>query len=420
MSNPTPQIRFKEFEERFNFERLDEVADKLKSYSLSRDVETLESTGYRYIHYGDIHTKRASLIIDEQVLPSINKGDYISLQQGDLVIADASEDYQGIATPALLLNNPSHYVIAGLHTIALRVKKQHSPLYLYYLLNSPVFKRYAYKAGTGMKVFGISYPNLAKFEHLYPSKNEQEKIGLILKQLDDTIELYQQLINQRKQFKKTMLLKMFPQKGERVPKLRFKGFKADWEKILFGELFKVTSGFAFKHEDYVNNGVKIVNGEAIQHGKINTNNWNYLPQSFLIKYGDFVLKTDDIVLGLNRPITNNQLKIARVPESLNNSLLYQRAGKIIFKTENIDKEFSYQLLENEIFRFVLKEAVGSDQPFISTTKLDKWSFLYPTDLNEQQKIGDFFKELNATIGLHEKKLANYQQLKKTLLQKMFI
>lgn len=199
-----------------------------------------------------------------------------------------------------------------------------------------------------------------------------------------------------------MLLKMFPQQCESVPEVRFSGFDKIWERVVFSDLFKVSSGYAFKKSNYVEKGTPIVNGESIQHGEIFSNAWNYLPEDFLEKYESFILKTNDIVLGLNRPITNNQLKIARVPESLNNSLLYQRAGKIIFKTENIDKEFSYQLLENEIFRFVLKEAVGSDQPFISTTKLDKWSFLYPTDLNEQQKIGDFFKELNATIGLHEK------------------
>lgn len=202
--------------------------------------------------------------------------------------------------------------------------------------------------------------------------------------------------------------------------MRFEGFSEEWEDILFGELFKVSSGFAFKQEDYVKEGIRIVNGESIQHGKIHMKNGNYLPSCFLSKYEGFILKTDDIVLGLNRPITNNRLKIAKIPSDLNNSLLYQRAGKINFKTDDTEKNFSYQLIENEVYKFALKEAVGSDQPFISTTKLEKWSLLYPSDFSEQQKIGDFFKELNDTIDLYEKKLANYQQLKKSLLQRIFI
>ncbi|MGY0173450.1 restriction endonuclease subunit S [Lactococcus petauri] len=203
-----------------------------------------------------------------------------------------------------------------------------------------------------------------------------------------------------------------------APELRFKGFLDDWEQRKFAEMYDIVSGFAFKLSDYSDVGVPIVNGEAINHNDISSNNWNYLPESFRNKYPNFLLKTGDIVLGLNRPITNNELKISQVPSILNDSLLYQRAGKVNI-LNGTDVNFSFHLLNKEIYEFVLKEAVGSDQPFISTTKLKKWQYLVPKSEIEKEKIGAFFYSLNQLITLHQRKLDKLKQLKQGYLQQLF-
>ena len=114
------------------------------------------------------------------------------------------------------------------------------------------------------------------------------------------------------------------------------------------------------------------------------------------------MKEGDIVVGLNRPITNGNIKIARIPSKYNDSLLYQRAGKIVYK-ENCDKNFSYVLLSQEILKHTLVEAVGSDQPFISTSKLDKWQMMIPSNIEEQKKIGNYFRNLDHLITLHQRR-----------------
>ena len=202
-----------------------------------------------------------------------------------------------------------------------------------------------------------------------------------------------------------------------VPKIRFKGFVDAWTQRKLGDYFNITSGFAFKMDDYVKTGVLIVNGESIQHGIVSSNNWSYLPLEFQKKYSSFLLKTDDIVLGLNRPITNGNLKIAKIPKELNDTLLYQRAGKIDFIQE-VDKDFSYYVLGAEVKQFVLKEAVGSDQPFISTTKFKDWSFKIPNKL-EQAAIGKFFCTLDEIITATQRKVTGLKQLKRAYLQQMF-
>ena len=206
------------------------------------------------------------------------------------------------------------------------------------------------------------------------------------------------------------------------PKLRFKADDGsqfpDWEEHNFGDLYKVCSGYAFKYENYCASGVALVNGQAIQHGWIDDNNMNYLPETFLQQYKDFVLKENDIVLGLNRPITNGKLKIARVPKEYNNSLLYQRAGKIVCK-KAVDDDFSYALLAREIFKFTIKEAAGSDQPFISTSKLNNWKIIVPSSEQEQQKIAEFLSTIDTVIAKQKETVSAWEERKKGVMQKLF-
>lgn len=203
-----------------------------------------------------------------------------------------------------------------------------------------------------------------------------------------------------------------------TPKIRFKGFKDDWEQRKFSDCYKMSSGYAFKMSDYCDEGVGLINGESIQHGIINDDNLNHLPEFFIQQYPEFLLKENDIVVGLNRPITNGNLKIARIPSKYNDSLLYQRAGKIVYKTD-CDKDFTYVLLSQEILKHTLVEAVGSDQPFISTSKLDGWKMMMPSNMEEQVKIGEYFQNLDDLITLHQRKCDETKQLKKFMLQKMF-
>lgn len=205
-----PDLRFSGFTDDWKLVSLDSLVDRIKSYSLSRAVETKENTGYKYIHYGDIHTNVAGIVDESSNLPNIQDGNYELLKKGDLVLADASEDYQGIATPALINIETPYNLVAGLHTIALRSKiEKVDSLFLYYLIKSPIFKRYGYKAGTGMKVFGISVTNLLKFEGFFPTVDEQKKIGAFLKNLEEVIALHQQELDVLKQTKKAFLQKMF-------------------------------------------------------------------------------------------------------------------------------------------------------------------------------------------------------------------
>lgn len=154
-----PKVRFADFHGNWEQHTLGGLVSTVKSYPLTRIVERPNITGYKYIHYGDIHTKKATIINNENTLPNIEPGNYDLLNLGDVIVADASEDYAEIAEPSVLLASSGTKVVAGLHTIAMRPQKI-SSLFLYYKLHTDDFKKYGRKTGTGLKVFGITSKNL--------------------------------------------------------------------------------------------------------------------------------------------------------------------------------------------------------------------------------------------------------------------
>ena len=206
-----PEIRLDGFEGEWEKTTLEKSTERIKSYSLSRDVETSQDTGLKYIHYGDIHLGKVSLIDNGNSIPYIRSDIKMNefLQQGDLIFADASEDYKGIAEVAVVATDLSEKIVAGLHTIAVRPYSIFDSIFLYYMFKTQTFRKYGYKVGTGMKVFGISPSNLMKYEFFYPDKKEQQAIGSYFSNLDNLINSHQEKISQLETLKKKLLQEMF-------------------------------------------------------------------------------------------------------------------------------------------------------------------------------------------------------------------
>ena len=203
-----PEIRLAGFSGDWVEVTLRSLVDTVKSYPLSRNFETSDLTTYRYIHYGDIHRSKLKVIDSQNLLPNICIGNYELLRKGDLVVADASEDYEGVANPCVINFNLQDKVVAGLHTIALRPINVDS-LYLYYKFSTDSFKNHSRFIATGTKVLGISAKNLLKYESYFPETKEQTAIGQLFKKLDDTISLQAKQLKTLENLKKALLAKMF-------------------------------------------------------------------------------------------------------------------------------------------------------------------------------------------------------------------
>ena len=412
----TPNIRFKGFTDDWEQRKFSDYYKMSSGYAFKMSDYCEDGIGLingESIQHGIINDDNLNHLPESFIE---QYPDFI-LKEGDIVVGLNRPITNGNLKIARI---PSKYNDSLLYQRAGKVvyKEECDRDFSYVLLSQEILKHTLVEAVGSDQPF-ISTSKLDKWQMMIPKDiEEQHKIGEYFSNLDNLITLHQRKCDEMKKMKKFMLQKMFPKNGQKNPEIRFDGFTDDWEQRKFSDYYKMSSGYAFKMSDYCEDGIGLINGESIQHGIINDDNLNHLPESFIEQYPDFILKEGDIVVGLNRPITNGNLKIARIPSKYNDSLLYQRAGKVVYK-EECDRDFSYVLLSQEILKHTLVEAVGSDQPFISTSKLDKWQMMIPKDIEEQHKIGEYFSNLDNLITLHQRKCNWLKKLKEYMLKNIF-
>lgn len=214
------QIRFKA-EDGSDFGEWEETkfSDQFNFHSTNSHSRALltENGEIMNIHYGDIHTKFSMLFdVSKEIVPflseevdtsKINEDQF--LRVGDLIVADASEDYKDIGKAIEVINLNEKKVVAGLHTYIARPKKSFALGFNGYLMQTFAIRDQIKKLATGISVLGVSKTNLGKVEFLVPCLEEQTKIANFLSSIDQKIEVVVQQIEQAKTWKKGLLQQMF-------------------------------------------------------------------------------------------------------------------------------------------------------------------------------------------------------------------
>lgn len=214
------QIRFKA-DDGSEFGEWEKVkfSDKFKFHQTNSYSRALlsEQGEIMNIHYGDIHTKFSTLFdISKEIVPFLNSEVNINkiaedqfLQVGDLVVADASEDYKDIGKAIEIIHLNSHKVVAGLHTYIARPVQPFALGFCGYLMQTFEVREQIKKLATGISVLGISKTNIGKVEIKVPCLAEQIKIASVLSAIDQKTEVVSKQIEQAKQWKKGLLQQMF-------------------------------------------------------------------------------------------------------------------------------------------------------------------------------------------------------------------
>lgn len=207
--------RYYDIPEDWEVEKLGNIFSFIRTYPFPRSYlhEGQDKEDIYYIHYGDIHAKFSNLILDFDVekIPVLKNNEIIKnnnsfLEDGDLVIVDASEDYLGVGECVELKNIKDRRVVAGLHTFALRDEKQKTSLsFRGYLLKNYITRRELRKNATGFSVFGISKLTLSNLDLIIPPSQEQQKIALILLTVDKKIKLENKRKNKLERIKKGLM-----------------------------------------------------------------------------------------------------------------------------------------------------------------------------------------------------------------------
>ncbi|WP_273729715.1 MULTISPECIES: restriction endonuclease subunit S [Leuconostoc] len=261
----------------------------------------------------------------------------------------------------------------------------------------------------------LNADKVKNFQMYLPKNHDEIKlISTFFKQIDNTIALHQRKLDLLKEQKKGYLQKMFPKNGEKVPELRFAGFADDWEDRKLGELASFSKGNGYTKNDLVEFGDPI-----ILYGRLYT------------KYETVIEKVDTFVNKKDKSIISEGSEVI-VPasgessEDISRASVVGKSGIILGGDLNIIKPVNYidsiflalTISNGSQQKEMSKRAQGKSVVHLHNSDLKQVNILYPK-LEEQQKIGSFFKQLDNTIALHQRKLDLLKEQKKGFLQTMF-
>ena len=192
-----------------------------------------------------------------------------------------------------------------------------------------------------------------------------------------------------------------------------------------GDYISMHSGKGFKAAEYTEAGVRLIKINNVGINGINWNGIEFLPMSYLDTYPKLKLIEGDLLLALNRPILNGELKVGILKQEDSPSILYQRVGKIIIKdTLKLNQHFLFWFFKSKFFINELSNRLdGTDQPFITNKKLFDIDFNFLPPLLEQQrivtKLDGLFAKIDQAIGLLQENILHTQALMGSVLDAEF-
>ena len=236
----------------------------------------------------------------------------------------------------------------------------------------------------------VSNENALKGKVCFPSMDEQIKISEYFANLDNLITLHQRKLDRLKNIKKSMLDKMFPKDGEVVPEIRFKGFTDAWEQRKFSDVVEIGSGMDYKHL-----GI----GDIPVYGT----------GGYMLSV-DMALSENNDAIGIGRKGTIDKPYILRAPFWTVDTLFY------CIPKYNHYLDFTNCLFQNIDWK---NKDESTGVPSLSKVIINNIETSIPS-YEEQKKIGEYFKSFENLITLHQRKLDKLKNIKKSMLDNMFV
>ena len=248
------------------------------------------------------------------------------------------------------------------------------------------------------------YDKLCMGKIKIPSLSEQQKIGTMLSKIDSLIQAKTKKLESLKAVKKSLLQKCFPKAGEKVPEMRFAGFSGDWEEKEFIELVSRESKTKISDE---NNPCVEYEDVTPEIGILNNDVYKKKVRKTGISFDN-----KNILYGKLRPYLHNWLKPNFEGVAVGDWW--------VLEPNNVDRDFLYRLIQTKKFDDIANQSSGSKMPRADWNLISHSTFSVPMNIEEQQKIGHFFSKYDSLISAQQKEIDKLKDIKKSLLQKMFV
>ena len=401
-----PKIRFKGFTDVWEQRKLGDVSffKQGSQVDLDKQYSDLNENRVRFIRIVD-YTQNTDDIryIDKELSNNvINEKDVVIVRYG------ATAGFVGHGITGVLANNmftvnPENDIVKD---------------YLYiYLKQDKIYKKLNNSNGSSAMP-ALNFGTVKDVEIAYPLVAEQDKIGELFTNLDNLITLHQRKCDNLINVKKSLLEKMFPKNSSNIPELRFKGFNDVWEQRKFDTLAKVDRGLTYSPNNLANNGIRVLRSSNINDDqfKLYDEDVFVTPNSINIEYAN----NNDILITSANGSSRLVGKHTIIKGISSGSTVH--GGFMLLARPYINSYFLNASMSSSWYKkFIDLYVAGGNGAIgnLSKTDLDNQIVNIPNE-SEINKIGDLFKNIDNLITLHQRKLEKLNNIKKSLLDKMFV
>ena len=416
----------------------EDAFDFLSTATYAR-AELSETGEYGYVHYGDIHTKWVHFLdLSKTTLPKITAEkvkSYALLKEGDLVMADASEDYEGVGESVEVINLGSNKAISGLHTFLLRDKQSiFSPGYKAYLHKIKPVKSQMDKLATGLKVYGVSKANLKIIQiPLPPTKAEQTAIATALGDADALIERLEQLIAKKRLIKQGAMRELLTPPGlnhglnglgddtdgageaqQEIRAIRQSVPISDsdnWEVKTLGEVADIDKDNLDSSTD-PNYSFKYIALEDVSYGTLkNTTEMTFKDAPSRARRR---VKKDDVLISTVRPNLKSHLL---VDSKVKNLVCSTGFSLVTCKRDVLLPKYLFHHLFADFINNQIEAVIaGSNYPAINSKDVKSLTLPIPKEVRIQEQIAQILSDMDTEIERLEAQLAKWRRVKEGMMQ----
>lgn len=404
-----PEIRFKEFKENWDNPIIDSIFELRNGYTPSKSIkEYWENGTIPWYRMEDIRAKGNILSEAFQyITPLAIKGSGLFKPYSIILATTAT-----IGVHAMVIADS----LANQRFTNFSIRKSLLNKYMPEFVNYAFYKidRWSEKNTNSGGLLSVDVKSLLKEPFYTPYYNEQQKIASYFQSLDSLIQTISKKLASLKQIKAASLQSMFPQKGETIPKVRFKGFEGKWKNLTLGEIGKWSKGRLLSKSDLTADG----KNPCIHYGELFVNysevineveSYTNVDNGCYSEIGDILFPDSDVTA----------TGLARCSAIMQNGVILGGGINIL----KVDKKFyspyiSYSI--NQEKGQIISRVIGTTVRHINSTALSEVQIAVPSDIKEQQQIANYFTCLDKQITLQTQRLEKLKQIKAACLDKMFV
>ncbi|MCT4643681.1 MAG: restriction endonuclease subunit S [Carboxylicivirga sp.] len=414
-----PQVRFNGFNEAWKVDFLGNLACFAKGQGYSKNE--LSDIGHPIVLYGRLYTKYQTVI--SAVDTFVKKLTYKVYSEGNEVLVPASGETPEDIAVASALTVPN--VLLGGDLNIIRPKNQIDSIFLALTISNGNVQKDLSKRAQGKSVVHLRNDDLKSAVIKYSELLEQQKIGSYFNQLDQLITQKQKKHQKLQQLKKAMLHKMFPQNGATKPEIRFKGFEGEWEENELNDLCSVITkqtGFDYSAtikpsllKNCSSNSYSFLQNKDFEGSNINLNTDFYIPKDVAESFPNILIDRPSILISISGKIGNVGLYQLDSKAFIGGAV---GIAKLVNKNNGLI--ILYNLLSNNGKEYFQALTKASSHLNITVEDIRRMKIQVPISNKEKIKIGNYFKKLDHLISLQQKEITKLKNIKKALLEKMFV